>query len=76
LIKPHQNGYLSVRDKTGATNVTIRNGLYHITVEMLDGVKGGGWHRTRWQAKHSVQIEAAAVGSGLSEAGAPGLPHI
>jgi len=30
-----------VRDKTGATNVTIRNGLYHITVEMLDGIQGG-----------------------------------
>lgn len=29
------------RDRTGATRVMIRNGLYHITVEMLDGVKGG-----------------------------------
>lgn len=41
LIKRHRNGYRSARDKTGATNVTIRNGLYHITVEMLDGVEGG-----------------------------------
>jgi hypothetical protein len=29
------------RDQTGAKRVMIRNGLYHITVEMLDGVKGG-----------------------------------
>jgi hypothetical protein len=25
----------------GATRLTIRNGLYHITIEMLDGVSGG-----------------------------------
>jgi hypothetical protein len=30
-----------VRDHMGAKRVMIRNGLYHITVEMLDGVKGG-----------------------------------
>ncbi len=26
---------------SGATKVTIRNGLYHIRIEMLDGVEGG-----------------------------------
>ena len=30
-----------VRDRTGAKRVMIRNGLYHITVEMLDGIEGG-----------------------------------
>jgi len=30
-----------VRDGTGAKRVMIRNGLYHITVEMLDGIEGG-----------------------------------
>ena len=25
----------------GAARVMIRNGLYHITVEMLDGIQGG-----------------------------------
>lgn len=30
-----------VRDRTGATRVTIRNELYHIIVEMLDGIEGG-----------------------------------
>jgi hypothetical protein len=40
LIQPRER--LSCgRDQTGATRVTIRNGLYHITVEMLDGVQGG-----------------------------------
>jgi hypothetical protein len=32
----------SARDQPGARRVMIRNGLYHITVEMLDAVKGGG----------------------------------
>ena len=30
-----------VRDRPGATRVTIRNELYHIIVEMLDGIEGG-----------------------------------
>ena len=30
-----------MRDQTDAKRVMIRNGLYHITVEMLDGVQGG-----------------------------------
>jgi hypothetical protein len=28
-------------DGTGAKRIMIRNGLYHITVEMLDGIEGG-----------------------------------
>jgi hypothetical protein len=28
-------------DDTGATHAMIRNGLYHITIEMLDGIEGG-----------------------------------
>jgi hypothetical protein len=35
----------------------IRNGLYQITVERLDGVQGR-------QAEHSIQIEAAAADPG------------
>lgn len=34
-----QRGYPPSRDQTGAT--MIGNGLYHITVEMLDGIAGG-----------------------------------
>lgn len=30
-----------VRDRTGAKRVMIRNGLYDIVVEMLDGIEGG-----------------------------------
>jgi hypothetical protein len=32
---------LWLRDQTGAKRDKIRNGLYQITVEMLDGVEGG-----------------------------------
>jgi hypothetical protein len=32
---------LSCRSGRTGANVTIRNGLYHITVEMLDGIQGG-----------------------------------
>ena len=28
-------------DRTAGARVMIRNGLYHITVEMVDGVQGG-----------------------------------
>ncbi len=31
----------SPRDGTGATRGMIRNGLYHIVIEMLDGIEGG-----------------------------------
>jgi hypothetical protein len=41
LIRQRWSGYPAAGGQTGATNVTIRNGLYHITVEMLDGVQGG-----------------------------------
>ena len=42
LISPCRNGYsMSGTITRRATNSMIRNGLYHITVEMLDGVQGG-----------------------------------
>src|SRR6266702_1583639 len=42
LISPCRNGYsMSGTFTRRATNSMIRNGLYHITVEMLDGVQGG-----------------------------------
>ena len=30
-----------IRDRTGARRIVIRDELYHITVEMLDGIEGG-----------------------------------
>ena len=42
LISPRRNGYsMSGTITRCATNSMIRNGLYHISVEMLDGVQGG-----------------------------------
>ena len=42
LISRYRNGYSMFGTITRrATNSMIRNGLYHITVEMLDGVQGG-----------------------------------
>jgi hypothetical protein len=41
LIRQGRCGYPIARDSTGAARVMIRNGLYHITVEMLDGIQGG-----------------------------------
>ena len=42
LISPRRNGYsMSGTITLCATNSMIRNGLYHISVEMLDGVQGG-----------------------------------
>jgi hypothetical protein len=32
---------LSWNQIAGARNSMMRNGLYHITVEMLDGIQGG-----------------------------------
>jgi hypothetical protein len=34
---------LSWNQIAGARNSMMRNGLYHITVEMLDGIQGGNW---------------------------------
>jgi hypothetical protein len=42
LIGPYRSGYpVSGTIKRRAINSMIRNGLYHITVEMLDSVQGG-----------------------------------
>jgi hypothetical protein len=41
LIKPQRNGYRATGTRWAISGVMIRNGLYHITVEMLDGIKGG-----------------------------------
>ena len=42
LISRYRNGYSMFGTITRrATNSMIRNGLYHITVEMLDAVQGG-----------------------------------
>jgi hypothetical protein len=41
LLRWCRSGYPAVRDRTaGATNSMIKNGLYHITAEMLDGEGG------------------------------------
>jgi hypothetical protein len=41
LIRPAGSGYSGRRDNLQVQQAMIRNGLYHITVEMLDGIKGG-----------------------------------
>jgi hypothetical protein len=48
LIRQRWSGYPAAGGQTGATNVTIRNGLYHITAEMLDGVQGERAAVTLW----------------------------
>jgi hypothetical protein len=42
LIRQAGSGYSAAGTRlAGAAKAMIRNGLYHITVEMLDGIKGG-----------------------------------
>jgi hypothetical protein len=57
LIRVQRCGYALPGDRTaGAATTMIRNGLYHNTVEMLDGMALAGKPSTRFKSKARLLI--------------------